>query len=275
MSACTETLASPTDDAKASYETLLAHGAALRPRIAVDYTSSLGAGAFGTVYQAAWRASAPPQANENDDCNLSHTAVVDDCNFGNAGIVVKVVPLSRLSAQGKTQLRREVCLHASVPPHEGLVAMLGAYAAGRALHIVLQACAGDCAAALAAGAPLGTSLGPRLMGELFGAVAHLHAHEIVHADLKPSNFLLDHMGRLKLCDLGAAARLAHGSGRSTLVGSPAYLAPEIVAITQLGLLRYLSSGVFLPHENGTKNGQQVPRRKVCLRRERAVCCLRG
>mgnify|MGYP001219588502 CR=1 FL=1 len=35
-------------------------------------------------------------------------------------------------------------------------------------------------------------------------------------------------------DLGAAARV-HNGGRSTLVGSPAYTAPEVVAIAHLGL----------------------------------------
>jgi len=74
----------------------------------------------------------------------------------------------------------------------------------------------------------------RLVVQLLRALAHLHEQDIVHSDLKPSNLLLSHDGHLKLCDLGAAARVAV-RGRTTLVGSPAYLAPEVVAIDHLGL----------------------------------------
>jgi serine/threonine protein kinase len=56
-------------------------------------------------------------------------------------------------------------------------------------------------------------------------------------DVKPSNLLLSpepHSAALVLCDLGAAARVDSG-GRTTLVGSPAYTAPEVVVISHLGL----------------------------------------
>jgi len=63
------------------------------------------------------------------------------------------------------------------------------------------------------------------------ALAHLHASEVVHRDIKPQNLLVDasrgHL--LKLCDFGSAARLAHG--RPTLVAyicSRYYRAPELI-----------------------------------------------
>ena len=204
--------AAPAEGAAAR---LLRDGAAtLRPKVVVDVARPLGAGAFGDVCAASW--AEPPEDG--------------------AEIVVKVVRRAGLSQKARLQLDREIVLHAELPPHPGVIPMLGAYEAARGdtLHLVLRAAVGDCATALAAGAPL-ARLAPRLAADLLGAVAHLHAHEIVHSDLKPANLLLDRRCRLQLCDLGAAARIADGGGRSTLVGSPAYLAPEVVAITHLGL----------------------------------------
>jgi glycogen synthase kinase 3 beta len=63
------------------------------------------------------------------------------------------------------------------------------------------------------------------------ALAHLHASNIVHRDIKPQNLLVDatrgHL--LKLCDFGSAARL--GNNRPALVAyicSRYYRAPELI-----------------------------------------------
>ncbi len=59
-------------------------------------------------------------------------------------------------------------------------------------------------------------------------VAAIHAESTVHHDIKPSNILLDDQLRPRVADLGLAAlRQVGPSNRSEVVGTPAYMAPEI------------------------------------------------
>jgi len=57
------------------------------------------------------------------------------------------------------------------------------------------------------------------------ALEHLHSKGFIFRDMKPENLLLNSGGNLKLCDLGLAKKAERAW---TLVGTPQYLAPEVL-----------------------------------------------
>ncbi|MFC7505037.1 serine/threonine-protein kinase, partial [Nocardioides sp. GCM10030258] len=73
--------------------------------------------------------------------------------------------------------------------------------------------------------------GPQALSVLTGALqglAAVHATGLVHADLKPENILLDTTGTSRLIDFGLTGPPRALSGPDTWIGTPAYLAPEVV-----------------------------------------------
>ena len=67
-------------------------------------------------------------------------------------------------------------------------------------------------------------------------MAHLHELRIVHRDIKPENVLLTQDGgrgtELKLADFGCARLLCDGEACHERVGTPGYMAPELVTGSQ-------------------------------------------
>jgi len=79
----------------------------------------------------------------------------------------------------------------------------------------------------------------RFIMQLCGAVKYMHARDVIHRDLKMGNLFLDESMNLKVGDFGLAAILESSyerdslskgapSRRSTLCGTPNYIAPEIL-----------------------------------------------
>lgn len=61
------------------------------------------------------------------------------------------------------------------------------------------------------------------------AVKHCHDRKIVHRDLKTKNLFLTKDQRIKLGDFGIAKLLNHTRDKlNTMVGTPYYLAPELI-----------------------------------------------
>lgn len=117
--------------------------------------------------------------------------------------------------------------------HPLIVEMLGAFEDAKKIHIVMELCNGDTLTKKVSWARSGLRMDviARYVSQMFAAAAYLHYHAIVHRDIKPDNYLLkseDKLAPLKLCDFGFACYYTRGQPLTLRVGSPEWVAPEVV-----------------------------------------------
>ena len=69
-----------------------------------------------------------------------------------------------------------------------------------------------------------------IMIQAAAGLGHAHSQEILHRDVKPENLFITNTGRVKLLDFGLAKRIGDATltGHGMAVGTPVYMAPEIL-----------------------------------------------
>jgi cGMP-dependent protein kinase len=69
-----------------------------------------------------------------------------------------------------------------------------------------------------------------LVSQILCVLEHLHSSKIIYRDLKPENIMMCTDGYLKLVDMGTAKKLKIEKRyrTNTIIGTPHYMAPEII-----------------------------------------------
>jgi len=125
---------------------------------------------------------------------------------------------------------RSEARHAASLSHPG-IAQVYDYGEDRQPFLVMELVDGPSLAAVLASGPLDTWHAMDVVAQTATALSAAHAAGLVHRDIKPANLLIGPGGQVKVTDFGIAyaAGSAPVTRTGTLIGTPAYLAPERAA----------------------------------------------
>ncbi|CAM0903783.1 unnamed protein product [Alopecurus aequalis] len=173
----------------------------------------IGRGRFGVVHRCASRSTGDLYAVKSVD----RSRLSDDLDRGLAELEPK---LAQLAAAG----------------NPGVVPVHAVYEDESWTHMVMDLCTGPDLldwVRLRHGAPVPEPEAATVVKQLAEALAICHSRGVAHRDVKPDNVLLDAYGcegplRARLADFGSAAWIGGGETARGLVGTPHYVAPEVV-----------------------------------------------
>ncbi|WOK97135.1 hypothetical protein Cni_G05843 [Canna indica] len=146
-------------------------------------------------------------------------------------------------------VRREVAIMSTLPDHPNIVRLRAAYEDVDAVHLVMELCEGgelfDRIVARGHYSERAAAAVARTVAEV---VRMCHANGVMHRDLKPENFLYANKKEnspLKAIDFGLSVFFRPGERFSEIVGSPYYMAPEVLKRNYGPEVDIWSAGVIL------------------------------
>ncbi|KAL3528303.1 hypothetical protein ACH5RR_007625 [Cinchona calisaya] len=146
-------------------------------------------------------------------------------------------------------VRREVAIMSSLPEHPNIVKLKATYEDKEAVHLVMELCeGGELFDRIVARGHYSERAAAGVAKTIAEVVKMCHANGVVHRDLKPENFLFANKKEnslLKAIDFGLSVFFKPGERFSEIVGSPYYMAPEVLKRNYGPEVDVWSSGVIL------------------------------
>ncbi|XP_044499614.1 calcium-dependent protein kinase 24-like [Mangifera indica] len=146
-------------------------------------------------------------------------------------------------------VRREVEIMRSLPKHPNIVSFKEAYEDEEACYLVMELCqGGELFDRIVAKGPYTERAAAKIAKTILEIVKVCHENGVIHRDLKPENFLFADSGensQLKAIDFGLSIFFKPDERFSEIVGSPYYMAPEVLRRNYGPEIDVWSTGVIL------------------------------
>lgn len=146
-------------------------------------------------------------------------------------------------------VRREVSIMSSLPDHPNIVKLKATYEDSEAVHLVMELCeGGELFDRIVARGHYSERAAAGVARTIAEVVRMCHENGVIHRDLKPENFLFANKREsspLKAIDFGLSVFFRPGERFSEIVGSPYYMAPEVLKRNYGPEVDIWSAGVIL------------------------------
>ncbi|XP_028764384.1 calcium-dependent protein kinase 13-like [Neltuma alba] len=146
-------------------------------------------------------------------------------------------------------VRREVAIMKHLPTSSSIVSLKEAYEDNNAVHLVMELCeGGELFDRIVARGHYTERAAAAVTRTIVEVVQLCHKHGVIHRDLKPENFLFANKKEnspLKAIDFGLSIFFKPGERFSEIVGSPYYMAPEVLKRNYGPEIDIWSAGVIL------------------------------
>lgn len=146
-------------------------------------------------------------------------------------------------------VRREVVIMHHLPPHPHLIGLKSVYEDEKAVHLVMELCeGGELFDRIVARGHYHERAAANVTRTIMEVVQACHKNGVMHRDLKPENFLFlnkKENSPLKAIDFGLSIFFKPGDTFDEIVGSPYYMAPEVLKRKYGPEIDVWSAGVIL------------------------------
>lgn len=146
-------------------------------------------------------------------------------------------------------VRREVEIMKHLPKHPNIVTLKDTYEDDNAVHIVMELCeGGELFDRIVARGHYTERAAAAVTRTIVEVIQMCHKHGVMHRDLKPENFLFENKKEtapLKAIDFGLSVFFKPGERFNEIVGSPYYMAPEVLKRDYGPEVDVWSAGVIL------------------------------
>ncbi|KAF5819512.1 putative protein kinase CAMK-CDPK family [Helianthus annuus] len=137
-----------------------------------------------------------------------------------------------LTEEDVEDVRREIEIMHHLSGHPNVVSIQGAYEDSVAVHLVMELCGGgELFDRITQKGHYSERKAADLIRTIVGVIEACHSLGVMHRDLKPENFLFvdeDEDSPLKTIDFGLSVFFKPGERFTDVVGSPYYVAPEVL-----------------------------------------------
>ncbi|CAK9165090.1 unnamed protein product [Ilex paraguariensis] len=174
------------------------------------------------------------------------------CTDKSSGEVFACKSISKKKLRTRVDIedvRREVEIMKHLPKHPNIVSLTDTYEDDNGVHLVMELCeGGELFDRIIARGHYTERAAAFVTRTIVEVIQICHNHGVMHRDLKPENFLFENKKEtapLKAIDFGLSVFFKPGERFNEIVGSPYYMAPEVLKRNYGPEVDVWSAGVIL------------------------------